>query len=67
MNQIQKQENGLRRCPELAGCVSAGQTQKEALENIREAIELYLEADTIQLAAGAITSEVTLGLVVSDG
>ena len=25
-------------CPELPGCVSAGETEAEALENIREAI-----------------------------
>lgn len=30
-------------CPTLPGCASAGQTEAEALENIREAIELYLE------------------------
>jgi len=30
-------------CPELPGCASAGMTEEEALENIREAIELYLE------------------------
>ncbi len=30
-------------CAELPGCVSAGETQEVALENIREAIELYLE------------------------
>ena len=30
-------------CPELPGCVSCGQTEEEALENILEAIELYLE------------------------
>ena len=29
-------------CPELLGCTSAGATEEEALENIREAIELYL-------------------------
>ena len=29
-------------CPELPGCASAGVTEKEAMENIREAIELYL-------------------------
>ena len=30
-------------CPELPGCTSAGITEDEALENIREAIELYLK------------------------
>jgi predicted RNase H-like HicB family nuclease len=38
-------------CPELPGCVSAGETESEALENIleniREAIALYLEPDRI--------------------
>lgn len=29
-------------CPELPGCASAGDTKEEALENIREAIDLYL-------------------------
>jgi len=28
-------------CPELPGCTSASITQEEALNNIREAIELY--------------------------
>jgi len=31
--------------PSLPGCVSQGETEKEALKNIKEAIELYLEAD----------------------
>ncbi|MEM1953494.1 MAG: type II toxin-antitoxin system HicB family antitoxin [Candidatus Caldarchaeum sp.] len=31
-------------CPSLPGCVSQGKTKQEALENIREAIELYIEA-----------------------
>ncbi len=30
-------------CPELPGCASQGNTEQEALANIREAIELYLE------------------------
>ncbi|MCW5977325.1 MAG: type II toxin-antitoxin system HicB family antitoxin [Bryobacteraceae bacterium] len=30
-------------CPELKGCQSQGATLEEALANIREAIELYLE------------------------
>jgi predicted RNase H-like HicB family nuclease len=29
--------------PSLPGCISEGDTREEALENIREAIELYLE------------------------
>lgn len=30
-------------CPELPGCASAGDTEEEALNNIKEAISLYLE------------------------
>ena len=29
--------------PSLPGCISEGETKDEALDNIREAIELYLE------------------------
>ena len=29
--------------PSLPGCISEGETEKEALANIKEAIELYLE------------------------
>ena len=29
--------------PTLPGCVSEGETREEALKNIKEAIELYLE------------------------
>jgi len=48
-------------CPELPGCVSAGTTQEEALNNIREAIELYLQPDAIELVHGAVIREVILG------
>jgi len=33
-------------CPELPGCASAGETEQEAMENIREAVALYLETPT---------------------
>ena len=29
--------------PSLLGCISQGKTKEEALENMKEAIELYLE------------------------
>ncbi|MBW4659799.1 MAG: type II toxin-antitoxin system HicB family antitoxin [Drouetiella hepatica Uher 2000/2452] len=48
-------------CPELPGCVSAGATEIEALANIQEAIELYLEPDAIELPASALTREVFVG------
>jgi predicted RNase H-like HicB family nuclease len=31
-------------CPSLKGCVSQGKTREEAIENIKEAIEVYIEA-----------------------
>ena len=31
-------------CPELPGCWSQGETEEEALENIRDAIREYLAA-----------------------
>lgn len=44
--------------PELPGCVSAGETEDDALTNIREAISLYLRPDPISLEPGAIIKEV---------
>ena len=35
--------------PSLSGCISQGETKEEAIKNIKEAIELYLEADTNEL------------------
>ncbi len=31
-------------CPSLKGCVSEGETREQALKNIKEAIELYIES-----------------------
>ncbi len=45
-------------CPELPGCASAGRSEEEAIENIREAIELYLQPDPIELAPDAQVREV---------
>ena len=47
-------------CPELPGCASAGETETEALSNIREAIELYLQPDPVDLQPGAVTREVVV-------
>jgi predicted RNase H-like HicB family nuclease len=30
-------------CPSLPGCISQGKTEEEALANIKEAIELWIE------------------------
>ena len=35
--------------PSLPGCISEGDTKEEAINNIKEAIELYLEPDTNEL------------------
>lgn len=41
---IEKDEEGyFAYCPELKGCMSQGDTFDEAMNNIKEAIELYLE------------------------
>lgn len=48
------------RCPELPGCASAGRSQADALENIREAIELYVQPDPLNLSAGAVPAEVVV-------
>ena len=39
--------------PSLPGCISQGDTKEEALKNIKEAIELYLEPDTNELVSYA--------------
>jgi predicted RNase H-like HicB family nuclease len=41
---IEKDEHGFYAwCPELKGCQSQGATLDEAIANIKEAIELYIE------------------------
>ena len=42
---LEQEEDGTYsvHCPALKGCHSQGETRKEALRNIQEAIQLYLE------------------------
>jgi predicted RNase H-like HicB family nuclease len=44
---VERGEDGyfVASCPSLKSCWSQGKTREEALENIREAITLYLEAE----------------------
>ena len=39
-------ENGywVAECPSLPGCISQGRTKEDAIQNIRDAIKLYIEA-----------------------
>ena len=48
--------------PSLPGCISEGDTKEEALKNIREAIELYLESkdEDIQASEGVELVEVVV-------
>jgi len=45
-------------CPELKGCQSQGTTIDEALRNIREAIDLFLETLTDDERATALSREI---------
>mgnify|MGYP000041109996 CR=1 FL=1 len=47
-------------CPELPGCASAGRTEQEALDNIRQAIELYLEPAPLDLPPEATETKVAV-------
>ncbi|HXF06501.1 MAG TPA: type II toxin-antitoxin system HicB family antitoxin [Blastocatellia bacterium] len=48
--------------PSLPGCVSEGETVEEALRNIREAIELYLEPveDDLVMEETALVHEIEM-------
>lgn len=48
--------------PSLPGCISEGETVKETLANIQEAIELYLEPveDDLVIEENALVQEVEL-------
>ena len=43
---IEQDEDGIYvvECPALPGCISDGRTRVEAIQNIREAIQAYIES-----------------------
>ena len=62
---IESEEGFAVSCPALPGCWSQGRTQEESLDNIRDAIRLWLEVaeeDALRAAAGekTLTAEVTI-------
>ena len=50
-------------CPALPGCVSQGRDEKEALENIREAITAWLWAED-QKAISSLPKDALTGPIV---
>ncbi len=46
--------------PSLPGCISEGDNLDQALENIQEAIELYLDCDEVPHKEGVIIRELVL-------
>ena len=49
-------------CPSLKSCWSQGRSREEALENIREAIDLYLEPSPKDIIADGTREVVALSL-----
>jgi len=54
-------------CPSLAGCQSQGDTMEEVMENIREAIGLYVETFTPEELIECVSKEVMTTSVVVGG
>jgi len=46
--------------PSLPGCISEGNTIEEAMQNIREAIDLYLEEEPLVLPEKAQVLEIVV-------
>ncbi len=67
---LEKDEDGwiVATCPSLPGCISQGKTEKQALKNMKEAIELHLKSlaeDGIPIQSKRSTKkEVTLSVAV---
>ena len=59
---IERGEDGyfVAHVPSLQSCWSQGKTKEEALENIREAIDLYLEPEPAELTENQEIVELTI-------
>lgn len=58
---MESEEGWAVSCPDLKGCHSQGQTREEALRNIQEAIQLWLEVEAEENGIRSIEmAEVTL-------
>ena len=56
---IEKDENGYYAyCPELDGCQTQGDSLEETIDNIKEAIELYLETMSDDEIKEALSKEI---------
>lgn len=66
---IEKDEHGyFAFCPQLDGCQSQGGSLEDALSNIREAIELYLETLSPEEAKSILNQQIlTTSLEVQVG
>ena len=64
---IEEAEDGwfVVECPALPGCVSQGQDQKEALENIKEAITAWLWAEDKKAVANLPSDHLRVELTVA--
>ena len=66
---LEKDEDGwfVATCPSLPGCVSQGKTEKQALKNMKEAIQLHVNSlaeDGIHLITPKGKKEVVVSVVV---
>jgi predicted RNase H-like HicB family nuclease len=62
---LERDETGMivTECPSIPGCISQGKTEAEALDNIREAIEVCIEARAASgMPLTVATREVEVGV-----
>lgn len=58
-NIIEKDEDGYYAyCPELPGCQSQGDSLEEVRENIKEAVEVYLETLSVSEKQALLNKEI---------